>query len=429
MKKFTIAMRFALGITTSLLLAQSAWAQQDVVLDRIVAVVNEGVVLESDVTSETAFIASESRASGVELPAAGVLRERIIERLIDQTIQRQEAARLGIVADPSSVNRSLAQIARGNNMDTQQFREALLQQGFDYNHFRRSIEQQIITERLIQREVQARVRVSEQEIDDYLLAAEANAQNQARYRLQHILIAVPVSASASVIETANAKADRILSELRAGGDFATIAAAQSDGSRALQGGDLGWRERQELPAFIDTALDTMKINDVTGPLRSPNGLHIIRLAEKQVGAGPAQQETLIRHIFLAGNQPGVQERLSQARNRILSGTEFGVVAAEISEDPNSANVGGELPWFSRGQLPPALEQAADQLTPGVVSQPFQTQYGWHVVEVLDRRERTITSESARIEAENALRQRRVEQEAERWIRQLRDESFVELRTQ
>jgi peptidyl-prolyl cis-trans isomerase SurA len=429
MKNWTIATRFALGIAISLLATQSVWAQQDVVLDRIVAVVNEGIVLESEVTAETAFIASESRASGVELPEPSVLRERIIERLIDQTIQRQEAARLGIVADPSSVNRSLAEIARGNNMNTQQFREALLQQGFDYNHFRGSIEQQIITERLVQREVQARVRVSEQEIDDYLLAAQTNAQNQARYRLQHMLIAVPASASASVIEQANAKADKILSELRAGGDFATIAAAQSDGSRALQGGDLGWRERQELPAFIDTALDTMKTNDIRGPLRSPNGLHIIRLADKQIGSGPAQQETLIRHIFIAGNESSVQAQLTQARNRIVSGTDFASVAAEISEDPNSANVGGELPWFSRGQLPPALEQAADQLTPGVVSQPFQTQYGWHIVEVLDRRERTITSESARIEAENALRQRRVEQAAERWIRQLRDESFVELRSE
>ena len=172
----------------STLLASASVLGQDVVLDRIVAVVNEGVVLESDVNTETAFLVSESRANGVGLPNAAVLRERVVERLVDQTIQRQEAARLGIVADAGSVNRALAQIARGNNMNTQQFREALIQQGFDYNHFRRTVEQQIITERLVAREVQARVRVSEQEIDDYLRAAETNATLETRYRLQHILV-------------------------------------------------------------------------------------------------------------------------------------------------------------------------------------------------------------------------------------------------
>lgn len=414
-------------IGATFLISTTTHAQQDVVLDRIVAVVNDGVVLESDVTTETAFVVSESSSNGVGLPAADVLRERIIDRLIDQTIQRQEAARVGIAADASSVNRSIAQIARGNNMNTEQFRDALLQQGFDYNHFRRSIEQQIITERLVQRVVQARVRVSEQEIDDYLKASENDANGQARYRLQHILIAVPASANAEAIEAANQKADAILTELRNGAEFAAIAASQSDGSRALQGGDLGWRQRQELPGFVDTALDSMDVNDVRGPLRSPNGLHIIKLAEKQVGNGPAQQETRIRHLFIAGNDGTQPPALVDARQRIQNGEAFGDLAQEVSEDPNSANLGGELPWFSRGQLPPALEQAADGMEIGVVSQPFQTQYGWHVVEVLERRERTRTSSSARAEADAALRQRKVEQEAGRWIRQLRDESFVDLR--
>ena len=166
------------------------------------AVVNGGVVLESDIATESAFLAAESRANGTQLPAPDVLRERVVERLIDQTIQRQQAARLGIAADASSVNRALAQVARGNNMSTQQFREALIQQGFDYNHFRKSVEQQIITERLVQREVQARVRVSEQEIDDFLKTAENNAAQQSRFRLQHILVAVPPSANAEAIEAA-----------------------------------------------------------------------------------------------------------------------------------------------------------------------------------------------------------------------------------
>lgn len=414
-------------VTSSALLACSVVSAQDVVLDRIVAVVNEGVVLESDVSTETAFIISESRANGVGLPDATVLRERVVERLIDQTIQRQEAAKFGIAADAGSVNRALAQIARGNNMNTQQFREALIQQGFDYNHFRSTVEQQIITERLVQRAVQARVRVSEQEIDDFLRTSENAATQQARYRLQHILVAVPASANAAAIEAANEKADSILNQLRSGADFAAVAASQSDGSRALRGGDLGWRQRQELPNFIDVALDSMSVNDLRGPLRSPNGLHIILLNDKQIGDGSAQQETRVRHIFIAGNDSAPQARLATAKARIQAGESFGDLAAEISEDPNSANNGGELPWFSQGQLPPALEQTAEKAEIGAVSEPFQTQYGWHVMEVLERRERTTSSASARTEAEAALRQRKVEQEAQRWIRQLRDESFVELR--
>jgi len=418
---------FVTLLTSVLLLVSAPSIAQDQVLDRIVAVVNGGVVLESDIATESAFLAAESRANGTQLPAPDVLRERVVERLIDQTIQRQQAARLGIAADASSVNRALAQVARGNNMSTQQFREALIQQGFDYNHFRKSVEQQIITERLVQREVQARVRVSEQEIDDFLKTAENNAAQQSRFRLQHILVAVPPSANAEAIEAANQKADDILNSLQNGNDFATLAAAQSDGSRALQGGDLGWRQRQELPGFIQTALETMDVDDIRGPLRSPNGLHIIKLAEKQVGNGPAQQETRARHIFLAGNDANLSERLATAKSRIDSGEAFGDVAAEISEDPNSSTIGGELPWYTQGQLPEILEQTAARLEIGVVSAPFQTQFGWHIVEVLERRERSLTSASARTEAEAALRQRKVEQEAERWIRQLRDESFVELR--
>jgi len=413
-------------LCSAITLSSTLWAE-DVVLDRIVAVVNEGVVLESDVTAETAFVTSESRANGTSLPAAAVLRERIVERLIDQTIQRQQAARLGIVADANSVNRALAQIASNNNMNTQQFRQAVLQQGFDYNRFRYNIEQQLITDRLVQREVQARVRVSEQEIDDYIAAEESTANQQARYRLLHILIAVPASANAEAIEQANQSADTILSELKNGADFAAIAASKSDGSRALQGGDLGLRQRQELPNFITTTLDTMDIDDVRGPIRSPNGLHIIKLVEKQIGNGEGRQETRVRHIFIAGNEPDVQNKLADARARIVGGESFAALAASMSEDPNSANSGGELPWFSSGQLPPSLENQAAALPEGEISQPFQTQYGWHILEVLERRKRTRSSASARAEAESAMRQRKVEQEAERWIRQLRDESFVELR--
>jgi len=201
----------------------------------------------------------------------------------------------------------------------------------------------------------------------------------------------------------------------------------SDGARALQGGDLGWRTLQELPEFLATAVRDIDIGELAGPLRSDNGLHVVQLADKQSGDLTTQAETLARHIFIAGEDAAIQNQLNTVREQILDGRPFSELAAEISQDPNSANNGGELPWFTQGQMPPAMEQMADSLAIDQISSPFRTQFGWHLLQVLDRRERNIEDQALRDQAANALRQSKVEQEAERWSRQLRDESYVEIR--
>lgn len=417
----------SVSLIAGMLVCGNAHAQSnDVELDSIAAVVNEGVVLSSELNTEVEFLKLQARSNQQQLPADAVFKKRVLERLIDQEIQRQHANKLGIAVDASSINRAIEQVAQGNNMSVQQFRQTLLSEGFNYDKYRDSIEHEILMSRLVQRDVQSRIRVSKQEIDDYLLTIEKSGQLQ-RYRVQHILIAVAPSAPQADVDRAQSRAATVLAQLRGGRDFAEVAAANSDGARALEGGDLGWRQLQELPDFLSSALTGMAVGDISDPLRSQNGLHIVRLNDKSDQSNEVRAETLARHIFISAEKADGAAQLATIRNRIIAGEEFAAMAAEFSDDPNSASNGGELPWFSAGQMPGEIESVAASLSPGSLSEPFQTQYGWHILEVLDRRQRESNDDTMRTQAEQALRQRKIEQETERWIRQLRDESFIEVR--
>jgi len=398
----------------------------DVVIDTIVAVVNEGVVLSSELAAEVNYLKLQAKSNNQTLPQDDVFRKRVLERMIDQQIQAQHAAKLGVAVDASSVNRAIERVAQGNNMSTQQFQQTLIAQGFDYDYYRTSIETELLLSRLVQRDVQSRIRVSKREIDDYVAASKKGEQNQ-RYRVQHILVAVPASAAQAEVEKARSRANDVLAKLNAGQDFAKTAAANSDGARALSGGDLGWRVLQELPTFLATALVNMSVGDISEPLRSPNGFHIVKLNDKGNQTEDIRAETLARHIFIASDLDNAEQKLLQIKQRIEAGEAFESLALEFSEDPNSASKGGELPWFFAGQMPEEIELAANDLEKGTISQPFQTSFGWHILEVLDRRERDSTDDTARKQAEQSLRTRKIEQETERWIRRLRDESFIEIR--
>ena len=403
-------------------------AAEDIPLDGIVAVVNEGVVLASEVRAETAFLKAQADSNRQALPEDEVLRARVLDRLIDQEIRRQRARDLGIVVDATAVNRAIERVARSNNMDVLQLRRALDAQGLDYERFRRNIEQELLLQRLVQRDVESRVRVSAREIDDYTEALGNDVAEQRRYRIRHILVAVPASAPSDELAEARERMADVLARLRGGEDFAAVAAATSDGSQALQGGDLGWRTRREVPPFLRETLTSLEPGELSEPLRSADGLHVIRVDDIRSGDGAQREETLARHVFIAGDSSDSAERLARARARIVAGEPFEAIARELSEDPNSAPEGGELPWFAEGELPAEMENVARALAEGELSEPFRTQFGWHVLEVLERRTRDIDEEALRQRAENALRQRRIEQETERWERQLRDESFVERRT-
>lgn len=408
--------------------ATGAARAEDVPIDGIAAVVNESVVLNSDVRAETAFVKTQAASNRQDLPSDDVLRTRVLERLVDQEIRRQRAASLGVSVDATAVNRAVESVARGNNMDALQFRQTLLQQGFDFEQFRRGIEQELLLQRLVERDVEPRVRVSAREIDDYVSALRDDANEQRRYRLRHILLAVAASASAEEVAATRARADGIVARLEAGDDFASVAAAESDDARALEGGDLGFRTLQEVPAFLREAIVKLEPGDISDVLRSSDGLHIIRIDERQDANGGQRAETRARHIFIASDAEDTADRLAKVRRRILSGESFASVAETTSEDPNSAPEGGELPWFSAGELPSEMERVAASLEPGQLSEPFRTQFGWHLLEVLERRVRDIDDEALRRQATNVLSRQRIEEETERWVRRLRDESFIEERS-
>lgn len=399
---------------------------EDVVIDTIVAVVNEGVVLSSELEAEVAYLKLQAKTNNQNLPDDEVFRKRVLERMIDQQIQRQHASKLGIAVDASSINRAVEQVAQGNNMSSQQFQQTLISQGFDYDYYRKSIATELLLSRVVQRDVQSRIRVSTQEIDDYVSAYKKGDQQQ-RYRAQHILVAVPASAAQAEVEKARTRANSVLAKLQAGQDFAETAAANSDGARALKGGDLGWRVLQELPEFLATALVSMSVGDISEPLRSQNGFHIVKLNEKGDQSAEVRAETLARHIFISAESDNSEQKLAEIRQRIVAGEAFEDMALEFSEDPNSASKGGELPWFFQGQMPEEIDSVANGLETGTLSEPFRTQFGWHILEVLDRRERDSTDNAIRQQAEQALRAQKVEQETERWLRRLRDESFIEIR--
>ena len=415
-------------LVLGLVCTHSTLYAQDIVLDDIKAIVNDGVVLSSDLRSSMAFVKQQARSNGQSLPPDDALTNRVMQQLIDREIRRQHAQDIGVAIDPSSVNRAVEQIARNNNMDALQFRDTLRNQGFDYDLFRANIEQELLLQRLIERDVQARIRVSQIEIDDYVSAINNDAESQKRYLLQHILIAAAQGSDAATLEKAQVRASDVLEQLKAGADFGTVAAAASDGARALKGGDLGWRTLQELPEFLAGPVAAMAVGDISDPIRSANGLHIVQLNDRQSGKQNEQAETLARHIFIPGDDASIESQLKQLRQRITAGESFASIAKVMSEDPNSAPNGGELPWFTRGQMPPAMEAMADSLNKGQVSQPFRTQFGWHLLQLLDRRTRAIDDEALRQQAEAALRQRKVEQETQRWQQQLRDESFIEIRS-
>ena len=420
-------LRLALVATAALALSTTARAA-DVPIDGIAAVVNEGVVLASDVRAESAFLRAQARSNQQALPDDAVLSERVLQRLVDREILRQRARELGVVVDATAVNRAVERVARGNNMDALQFRRALQQQGFEYDQFRENVRQELLMQRLVQRDVEPRVRVSAREIDDYVDALQNDAAGQRQHHLRHIFVSIPASASSAERDAARERADAIVARLRAGEDFAAVSAAESDGARAMQGGDFGWRTSREMPEFLRGPLERLAVGEVSEPLRSTDGLHVIRVDERRTGDANRREETLARHIFLASEAPDTEDRLADIRRRILAGEAFAELARELSDDPNSAPEGGELPWFAAGELPPEMEQAAAALETGELSEPFRTQFGWHVMEVLERRVADVGEETLRRQAEAALRQRAVEQETERWLRQLRDESFVETRT-
>ena len=398
-------------------------------IERIVAVVNDDVVLESELRNRLRTVVAQLRVRATRLPPEPVLRRQVLERLILERLQLQLAERLGIRVDDETLNRAIRDIARRNGMDLEAFRAALERDGFSFERFREDIRSEMIIAQLQRQQVASRVTVSDREVEEFLSSAQAQARRA--YRVAHILIAVPEAASPEQIAAARREAEAVAARARAGEDFAALAAAHSDGQKALEGGDLGWRRADELPSVFADVVPRLKPGEVSGVIRSPSGFHIVKLLEVRGDEPQVVEQLRLRQILL---RPGellsedeARLRLERLRERVLAGEPFETLARAHSDDAASAARGGDMGWLSPSELPPQVAEAVRGLAPGEVSPPFRTPAGWHLVQLVERRRSDDTEAYRRARARRLLQQRKVEERLQLWLRQLRDEAYVELR--
>lgn len=415
-----------------LIVPLGAAAQRIALVDRIVAVVDKEVVTLSELRERVAETERQLRREGVPLPEPGILERQVLERLVLLKAQLQLARDSGIRVDQVQVDRALERIAENNKLALPEFRQALERDGIAFERFRDEVRDQIILTRLREREVDDKIQVSESEIDLYL-EERGNAPDEGvEYHIAHVLVRVPEQASPDRVEASRARAEKVRADALAGGDFAKLAAGYSDGPDALKGGDMGWRERDRLPELFTEAVKSLAPGDVSEVLRSPAGFHVLKLLDRRGagGKGAPVTQTHARHILVRTNEAvseaDARQRLGVLRERIVAGADFAELARLNSQD-GSAALGGDLNWIHPGDTVPEFERAMDALAPGELSEPVKTPFGWHLIQVLERRKADMSVERRRLEARMALRARKSDESYEEWLRQLRDQTFIELR--
>ncbi|HXN16525.1 MAG TPA: peptidylprolyl isomerase [Usitatibacter sp.] len=400
-------------------------------VDRIVAVVNDEVITQNDLNDRVSLVVRQLQRQGGQLPGADTLSHQILERMINDLLQVQLAKETGIKIDDLSLDRTIERIAQENSLSMPDFRSALERDGIRFPRFREDIRNEILLARLREREVENAIVVTDAEIETELAREAREASGDSEFRIAHILVLVPPQASTEQIEQRRRRAMLALSELRRGGNFAQIAATYSDAPDALQGGNLGWRASGRLPGLFLDAVQKLQPEEVSDILRSPNGFHIVKLLEKRgrAAAGGVQQ-THVRHILLRAreglSESEARERLQRLRERLLGGADFAELARVHSEDASAAK-GGDLGWVAAGDTVPEFERVMNALKDREVSAPIQTPFGWHLVQVLERRSDELSEDRKKLAARQAIRARKGDEAYQDWLRQTRDRAFVENR--
>ena len=400
-------------------------------LDGIVAVVEDDIILESELAQEVASVMSKLKANNVQLPPDHILYKQVLERLIITTLQSQLAKRAGIKVTDEMLESSIEGIARQNGMDLVSFKQEINAQGMSYEAFKESVRKEIVINQLRSHEIGGRIKVSEQEINHYLDTEISSEDKKVKYFLGHILIAVPEGASAATIQAEEAEALSVIEQLRGGADFKQMAVSVSDGANALQGGELGWRTLNQVPTLFVDVVKAMSKGDISDPIRSPGGFHILKLLDSTGIDSHMITETKVRHILIKTNElindQEAQKRLQSIAGRIADGDDFAVLAKANSDDTGSALNGGELGWVTPGYLVPPFEKAMTGLEVDELSEPVQTQFGWHLIQVIERRSKDNKEQQKRNQARDDIRKRKIEEETELWLRRLRDEAYVDIR--
>src|SRR5262245_58394194 len=396
---FVLALWLALAGSTAFAQTRELSSSGEL-LDRIAAVVNDGVVVVSQLDTQTDEVIARLRQQKTELPPRNVLRKQILERLVVEEIQIQRADRLGIEVSEEMLNGALDDVAKRNNIAFPDLPQALARQGMDYRDFRDEIRRQMKLQLLRQRDVIGRINISPRELEQFM-ARQQNAPDQnTEYNISHILVSVPVTASPEQVESREQRAKEVYDKAKGGDDFAQLAVTYSESSTNIEGGSLGWRRGPQLPSIIADKIQQMKAGEVSEPIRTPSGFHLFRLNEVRGG----QQQAVVaqvhaRHILLKTNDleddQTVQTKLVNIRERVLNGEGFGAIAAVTSQDPGSAADGGDLGWSGPGSFVPEFEKQINALKENEISAPFHTQYGWHIVQLLGRRDHDATEDVKR----------------------------------
>ncbi|HEU4709811.1 MAG TPA: peptidylprolyl isomerase [Methylophilaceae bacterium] len=420
-------------LAIALVVSSQAACKEVEKVDRIVAVVDQAVITEKELQDKINVVSAQLEKKGVALPPQDVLQKQILERLINDRLQLQYAAQTGLRVDDIQLDKTIERIAEQNKMDVPEFRKTLEEQGIPFATFREDIRNEILLARLREREVDNRINVTEAEIDNFLITQAARQdEDQDEYEVSHILIQAPEEGSPQELQKLKAKAEQALKQIQGGASFSEVSANFSDAPNALEGGSLGWKTSTQLPALFLDALKSMKPGDVSPILRSPNGFHILKLTNRRGGSSPlVVEQTHARHILIKLNEitseDEAKHKLESIRERLVNGgADFPEMARQYSEDGTAAN-GGDLGWVNPGDTVPAFEKAMNALKPGEISEPVRSPFGFHLIQVLERRKQDMTKEAARLKARQEIRARKSEEAYQDWVRELRDRAYVELR--
>ncbi len=427
MRKFRLALALFAALACVAPLARAA--VNPVPLDRVLVIVNDEAITQWDMNEQRRILVSQKQAPKLTPPPPDVLDKQVLERLIVERAVLQYAKETGIRVDDTTVERTILRVAEENKLSPDEFRKALEREGVPYANYREDIRRQITVQRVRDREVDSKVTVSDAEVDNYLATVASQAGGEDEYQLSHIYVGVAEQASPDQAEASRKRAEQALAEVKGGKDFAEVAAAYSSAPDATSGGDLGWRTRARLPSVFADVVQKMKPGEVSPVLRSTSGFHIVKLVNERSRDTPTVvDQTHARHILIKVNEQtseaDAKAKIDRLRERLVAGASFEDIARANSEDTSSAK-GGDLGWLSAGDTVPDFEHAMDRLKVNEISQPVRTPFGWHLIQVLERRKQDVTQQRRRDEARKAIRQRKSDEQFEEFVRQLRDRTYVE----
>ena len=418
----------AAGVAATLLTVGNAQSATEV-LDQVVAIVDDDIVMASELRERIAAVNESIAARGIEAPPEDQLIRETLDRLILENIQLQKGQRVGVRISDAQLNSAMQRIAAQNRMTLDQFRQALEQQGQSYGAMREQVRREMIIQRVQGGNVNQRIQITEQEVDNFLATEEGQKMAQPEYHIVHALLAIPPDASAAEVAAAEAHVEKLAQRIRNGESFEGVVSS-STGQYTFSGGDLGWRKLDDLPSLFSGVAPGLAAGETADPIRSDSGYHLVYMAEKRGGEQVVAQ-TEARHILIKPSEimtdEQARELVVELRTRAESGEDFGELAREYSEDIGSAAEGGELGWTSPGQMVPEFDKAMAATEVGQISEPVKTQFGWHIIQVEGRRQQDMTSEAIRAQAMNYLHDRKYQEELDAWLRQIRDEAFVDIK--